>query len=106
MSNDAATIDLDEHGSDFILSRTDSSGQKSSMLLSESDVLTLAQSAQQLKDRIHARHNPKEGGVTRGTVTPVAQVRLNTDIHQMEVMMGMIDGRGAEMEFSLPLVVA
>jgi len=99
-----AKLSLDPHGKDFVLKRTSESGETVEIILSAMDVLTLAQSAQRLKDHILAQQS--RSGVSMGVHMPVAQVSLNTDIHVHEILLGLIDGNGAEQRFALPLEVA
>ena len=81
-------------------------GTQAEITLSEANVIVLAQSAQRLKDQILARHTPKGAGVSPLISVPVARIRLNTDLHLSEILLGMIDGAGAEMTFALPPEVA
>src|SRR5437763_204298 len=100
------SLSLDPDGDKFTLTRTDDSGSVGTFTLSGSDVLQLAQSAQRLTDQIVARHNRPEAGVSFSVATPIARVRLNVDLHASEILLGMIDGQGAETTFCLGLDVA
>jgi hypothetical protein len=93
-------------GEEFLLSRLNEDGSTSEMLLGEADVRTLAQAAQRVMAELLARRSPKGGTASLVLVTPVAQVRLNTDLHQSEIHLGLIDGKGAEAVFVLAPDVA
>ena len=106
MTGKPNSISLEPKGQDFVLTRTDADGNQESIMLAENDVLTLAQSAQRLKDHILERRTPKGSGVATGILTAVSRVALNVDIHQTEVLLTLFDRHGAQAAFSLPLAVA
>src|ERR1700730_3709137 len=94
-----ATLLLELHGDDFLLSRTEADGKRSEMVLSEADVIKLAQSAQQLTQAILARRS--RPGADAIVLTPVAQIALNVDHHKTEIQLLMIDPHGARIGFLL-----
>jgi hypothetical protein len=95
---------LEERGSAFVLVRTEADGSTTEMVLSETNIITLAQSAQRIRDAILARQSSSEA--TAVALTPVVQVALNTDLHRSEIHLMMIAPSGAQIGFLLPLEVA
>jgi len=93
------SLQIEPSGDNFVLQRTDSDGHVTQIVLSEDNVLTLAQSTQPLTDRILARRSRSRTAAVK--VTEVARIRLSTDIHEAEVFFGLVDRHGAEMIFSL-----
>jgi|SRR5262249_34640946 len=92
---------LEPEGDHYIL--TNETG--ASITISDQDVLTLAQSAQRLKDHVLAKYSRGEGA-TAVVATEVVQVAVNTNLHQTHLQLGMIDPAGARTRFALPLDVA
>ncbi len=101
-----AALDLNPDGKDFLLRKTDADGAIFTMKLSQADVLKLARSAQRLEAHILEGQSRPEAGITVSNVTPVARVRLGVDLHKAEILLGMIDGNGAEASFCLAPEVA
>jgi hypothetical protein len=97
-------LDLQERGDDFALIRTDSEGHRSEMLLAELDVISLAQSAQLMMDRIVARRS--RPGADARPMTPIVQIVLNTDLHKTAIHLLMIASNGMKVGFELPPEVA
>jgi hypothetical protein len=106
MSENAASIALEQTPEGFVLRRTDTAGKTDELTLSAEDVLRLAQSAQRLRDHILAQRNPRGDSVSATVVTPVARIRLGPDALGESILLAMIDGSGAEMTFSLVPEVA
>lgn len=104
MSQTKSGLSLDPHGNDFLLTRIDEGGQKLEMVLSDDDVLKLAQSSRNLQAAILAKLSPT--GLSGAVHMPVARVSLTTDVHVHEILLGMFDSDGSEQRFSLPLEVA
>jgi hypothetical protein len=92
---------LEPEGDHYIL--TNETG--ASITISDQDLLTLSQSAQRLKDHVLAKYS-RGGGATAVPVTEVAQVAVNTDLHQTHLQLGMMDPAGVLTWFALPLDVA
>ena len=57
-------LSLDPAGDDFILRRVDASGAVTTIALSETDILTLAQSVPALHQQVLSRRTPKGGNVS------------------------------------------
>ena len=106
MTDQAGTLDLEPQGDDFLLKRVDGAGQETSIILSPDDVLTLAQSVQKMRQAVHAKRTPQVAAHPGVLATPVAQVGLDSDVHQTEVLMQMIGRNGSRLWFALPLEVA
>lgn len=98
-------LSLEETKSGFVLSGATANGRtKTSVLLNEDDIITLAQSLPPLRDRILARQS--RPGAEAIAMTPVAQIALNVDFHKSEVHLLMIDRHGARTGFALPPEIA
>jgi hypothetical protein len=93
-------ISLEQRDDDYALIRVAANGTKSEMLLSAANILTLAQSAQQLKDQLLPKLS--RPGADAVLMTPVVRVGLNVDLHKTAIHLMMIDPNGAQMAFSLP----
>jgi hypothetical protein len=100
------TISLEPHGNSFLLSGDAPNGSKSEIVLSETDIMMLAQSAQRWTQHILEQRSKPEAGLSALASTPVAQIRLNTDVHGSEILLSLIDGNGAEVTFALAPEVA
>ena len=108
MAEKLEAFSLDPHGNEFVIRKTDLSGNTASLVLTEDDVLILAQSALRLRDKIHERHTPKaaEAGVGVGTFDPVAKFRIDLNLYKTDILLTLIDGRGFESPFAVPLAAA
>ncbi len=95
-------LDLDEREQDFILRRTGVDGSVSEMLLSGEDVLSLAQSAQALRERVLSRQDPEGGTVRAVYVTPVTQVGLHLETLAERILLTLVDPLGSQLVFALP----
>jgi hypothetical protein len=101
---DESVLSLDPKGDNYLLTHIDETGKKSEMILSDYDILKLAQSSRSLQGSILAKLN--RTGVSAGVYMPVARVSLGTDIHVHEILLSMVDSNGAEQRFCLSLEVA
>jgi hypothetical protein len=97
-------LTLDPQGDNFLLRQVTTEGTAVSMTLSDSDVLKLAQSARTLRHHVLAKRSRE--GAEAVALTPVAQIELNTDLHDSEIHLAMIDGHGAKEGFLLTLDLA
>src|SRR5262249_11417062 len=80
---------------------------KTEMVLSEDNVLTLAQSARHLQDHILARHTKAGQLHPPAVVVPVAQAELNADAHWTQVHLTFHQSNGSRSAcFGLPRGVA
>jgi hypothetical protein len=93
------SLQLEEVGSNFILHRTDDAGKTTEIELSEDNILTLARSLPDLADRLLAART--QTGAVAVSVTEVAQIGLNLDVHASEIFLSLFDRHGAERKFSL-----
>lgn len=97
-------ISLEQRGDDYALIRVAADGIKSEMVLSAANIITLAQSAQRLRDQLLPKLS--RPGADAISVTPVVQIGLNTDLHKTAIHLTMIDPNGAQMIFLVPPHVA
>ena len=93
------SLSLEPHGDGYLLRRTGAGGDVAEIKLSEANVITLAQSARQLTDRILARRS--RPGADAVSLMPVEQIELNMDLHRTCVHLTLIDSSGARVGFSL-----
>lgn len=75
------------------------------VILSENDILSLAQTAQTLRGHILAKHSHGSGATAR-YVSNVSEVVLNVDLHKSHVYLEVIDEAGLSMAYALPAQVA
>jgi hypothetical protein len=107
MSETKAPLSLDPVGREFKLTRIDERGQKTEIMLSEDNVLTLAQSAELLRGRILAKYTKEGQAHPPSVVMPVAQIELNADVHYTNIHMTLVQPNGARSPcFGLPSDVA
>jgi hypothetical protein len=99
-------LTLDPKGDDFILRHTAADGKTRSLSLSDNDVLSLAQSAPVLRDRILAKRNPAGGGFSAVYATPVVQIGLAPDALGENILLTMVAPSGAQVTFGLPRHIA
>jgi hypothetical protein len=104
MSDKKPSLSLEPVGREFKLTRIDGHGKRSEMSLSSDNIMTLAQSAQRLRDRILSSNT--RSGVTAVAPTIVAQVELNDALLHSEILLTMIDRHGARACFALPVEIA
>ena len=93
-------LTLAAQGDDFLLARIDADGNRSEIILSETDVIKLGRSAQQITQAILVRRS--RPGAEAIALTPVVQIGLNVDHHKTEIQLLMIDPKGSRMGFSVP----
>ena len=99
------TVSLERDGKNFVLFRTDGAGNKHGIILSDGEVLMLAQSAQSL--RVLAKRTPPGRARPPVVVIPVAMVELNCDARKTKLHLRMNSPKGAQSDwFSLPPSVA
>ena len=96
-------LNLEPHGEGFLLTQSNTGV---SMIISDDDILSLAQSLPSLRDRVLARHSPKGDSVSAVAMTPVTRIVLNTDVHKTEIHLTMADRHGARLGFALDADVA
>jgi hypothetical protein len=91
---------------EFIFTHIGEYGAKTILTLSETDVLSLAQSAENFQDHIVSRHTPKGGGRPPVVTLPVDRVGLNHTLLESHLLISMFQASGREHIFSLPRHVA
>jgi hypothetical protein len=99
-------LDLREDGDDFILIAADATGVSSSIRLSESQVMGLAQSAPVFREKIALRHSPEGADVSAVLVTPVVNVALQPDSLGEDVLLTLISSTTGRVTFGLSPLIA
>jgi hypothetical protein len=105
---DASTdnLQLEPWNDGFLLRRTQTNGHVTEIELSENNILTLAQSAQTLRDHILAKHSPAGAEGQPIVATPAPKVRLNFDPLHGEILLSLVEPSGFEHPFALPVNTA
>jgi hypothetical protein len=98
-------LSLDPVGDNFVLRRVDAEGLVTTMALSETDILTLAQSVPALQQQVLSRHNPKAGSHSAVAVTEVVQVALNDESLGEKILLTMIAPGGSRATFAIPPLI-
>lgn len=106
MAEHTETLTFEPRGSECVLIRIDQYGAKTEIILSEANVGMLSRLAQQHFRKILATKSPKIPGVTLTMSLPITNVRLNTDLHQSEILLTIFDRFGGEADYSLALNLA
>lgn len=101
MTPNKTNLALDEDDEDFILRRANDDGTSSEIRLSADDVLTLSQSAANLRQRILAKRTPAAGGVTPVFATNVARFGLAPDTLGEDVLLTLIAQNDSQTVFAL-----
>lgn len=104
MPEQDSKLSLDPDGNDFLLRKVAADGTATAIKLSDADILTLAQSALILRSHVLAKRSRE--GADAVMLTPAARIELNTDLHNSEIHLAMIDRHGASAWFSLSLELA
>lgn len=99
MAQGTSSLRLDPVGDDFMLRRA---GARRGFRLSGEDVLTLAQSASFLRDRVLSRYNPTGEGVVPVIATPVADATLGMDALGENLLLALEMPSGERVVFSVP----
>lgn len=106
MPKRAAGLSLDAEGNGFILRRTNPEGRTVGMRLSAQDVLTLAQSAQALREQVISRHDPEGERVRAVYATPVVQVGIAPEAIGERILLTLIGPSATELTFAIPAHIA
>jgi hypothetical protein len=96
-----AGLDLQEDGDDFILIATDENGTVSRLRLTEDQMLTFAQSAPVVRDKIVLRRSPEEGGVSVVVVTLVSDLGIQPDSLKESVLLTLQSATRGRLTFGL-----
>jgi hypothetical protein len=99
-------LSLEPAGDNFILRRVDASGAVTTVALSETDILTLAQSVPNLHLEILKRHDPKGGDHLAVSATEVAQIALNDESLGQAILLTLIAPSGGRTTFAIPEQIA
>ena len=84
-------LQLEPWNDGFLLRRTQTNGHVTEIELSENNILTLAQSAQTLRDHILAKHSPAGAEGKPIVATPAPKVRLNFDPLHGEILLSLVE---------------
>lgn len=106
MTMTESKLSLDANGDDFVLRRVAVDGTTTTMALSETDILTLAQSVPALQQQVLSRHNPKGDSHSAVAATLVAQVALHDESLGESILLTMIAPGGSRATFALPAQIA
>src|SRR6266481_103970 len=96
-------------GDDFRLVRIDAKGQRSEIVLAESNVVALMKLIQQTLPTILAKRLTEtmvQQGVEPLIAVRVSRVLLNTDLHRSEILLKIFDEYGNETGFAFPVEIA
>ncbi len=99
-------LSLDPAGDDFVLRRIAADGTTTMILLSETDILTLAQSVPALQQQVLSRHVPKGDSHSPVAVTEVVQVALHDESLGESILLTMMSQGGSRATFALPQQIA
>jgi hypothetical protein len=106
MAEPTETLSIEPRGSDHILVRVDSHGVKTEIILSEANIGWLSRLAPQHLRKILAAKSAKIPGVTMTLSLPIKNIRLNTDLHQSEILLAIFDRFGGEVDYSMEPALA
>ncbi|MGA2190499.1 MAG: hypothetical protein ABSH33_18415 [Steroidobacteraceae bacterium] len=93
------SLELEPNGDRFTLRRIDAVGKLTEMELSEDNLLALAKSIQSETEYILEKRSRAQ--THSASVTAVAQMGLNVDVHWTQIHLLLIDGHGTGITFSL-----
>lgn len=106
MSITESKLSLDPDGDDFVLRRVMPDGRTTTMKLSGTDILTLAQSVPALQQQILSRHMPRSGDHSPVAVTEVVQIALNQESLGEKILLTLIAPSGSRATFAIPALIA
>ena len=106
MSETTEQLSIEPRGSNHVLVRTDAHGVRTELVLSEANIGWLARLAPQHLRKILAAKSEKIPGVTMTLSIPVRNIRLNTDLHQTEILLAVFDRFDGEADYSLEPALA
>jgi hypothetical protein len=106
MSEPTETLTFEPRDPVHALIRIDQYGAKTEILLSEANIAMLNRLTPQYFRKILAAKTAKMPGVTVTLSLPITDVRLNTDIHQSEILLTISDRYSGEADYSIDPVRA
>jgi hypothetical protein len=106
MAEPTELLSIEPRGSNHVLVRTDQHGAKTEIILSETNIGFLARLAPQHLRKILAAKSARIPGVTMTLSIPIKNIRLNTDLHQSEILLAIFDRFGGEVDYSLDPALA
>src|ERR1700722_4710022 len=95
-------LSLDPDGDDFVLRRVAADHTTTTMKLSETDILTPAQSVPALQQQVLSRHNRNAADYTAVSATEVVQVALHDEALNQVILLTTIGPGGSRATFALP----
>jgi hypothetical protein len=101
MSITESKLSLVEAGDDFALRRTDQNGSVTTITLSETDIITLAQSVPAMQQQILSRHVPKGFDYSPIAATEACQIELHEEILGEAILLTMISQSGSRATFAV-----
>lgn len=102
MTGKTAGLDLQPQGDDFVMSVEHANGTTTKVILTADQLLILAQSAPRFRDHILSKRHPSAGNIDAVLATPVAQIGLNTDALEQEILLTMIGENRARLSYAVP----
>ena len=101
MAESLETLIIEPRGLDHALVRIDQHGARTEMVLSEANIGSLCRLVPRHFRKILAAKTAAIPGVKMTISVPIRQVRLNTDIHKLEILLTVIDRFEGEADYSL-----
>lgn len=95
-------LTLNPDGEDFVLIRKAEDGTITSIKLTETDVLTLAQSAPNLQQQVLSRHAPRGDSHSAVSVMPVSQAELHDEAMGESILLVLHSPGGSRVTYALP----
>jgi hypothetical protein len=106
MNRGFAGLDLEADGDTFMLSVTNAAGETTHVKLTAEQLLVLAQSAPNFRERILSQRHPSPGKIDAVVATPVIQIALNTDALDQDILLSMYGVNWAAQTFAIPAHIA
>jgi hypothetical protein len=99
-------LSLDQDGDQYRLVRRNEDGSETEMLLSETDVMSLAQSAALLVRTVVSKRNQESPGLNAALISEARNIGLNSDHHKSELHLEIIPANGPKMIFAFQMPLA
>jgi hypothetical protein len=101
-----ASLDLQQQDDGYLLKKTNKDGTKIEILLSDDDIITLSQSAPNLRQEILSKRHPKSGGVSAVFATVVAKINVSPDTLGEDILLTLVASNDTHTTFALPPEIA
>jgi hypothetical protein len=99
-------LSLVQDGDQYRLVRRNEDGSETEMQLSETDVMSLAQSAALLAQTVVSKRNQESPGLNAALVSEVRNIGLNSDHHKSELHLEIFPANGPKIIFALQMPLA